>query len=103
MTKKLKQIHHVAYRYRDVSEAVSLDQRGLGMDLVLPIAEDHAPSIKLLDPYMYAFLAAASNYVLAFFQLPNSPPISFDANTPDWVQHIVFELEDIDCWLPRIL
>jgi glyoxylase I family protein len=32
--------------------------------------------------------------VLAFFELPNSPEMGFDGNTPDWVQHIAFELED---------
>jgi len=31
---------------------------------------------------------------LAFFELPKSPEMDRDHNTPEWVQHIAFELED---------
>jgi glyoxylase I family protein len=34
--------------------------------------------------------------VLAFFELPNSPDMGFDENTPDWVQHIAFELGSME-------
>jgi len=34
--------------------------------------------------------------VLAFFEIPNSPPMGRDENTPGWVQHIAFEVEDMD-------
>ena len=30
--------------------------------------------------------------VLAFFELPNAPPMGKDPNTPAWVQHIAFEV-----------
>lgn len=91
---KLKRIHHVAYRCRDAKETVDFYQRVLGMDFVLAIAEDRVPSTKAPDPYMHVFLDAGMGNVLAFFELPNSPQMSKDANTPDWVQHLAFELED---------
>ncbi|PLW68973.1 VOC family protein [Pseudohalioglobus lutimaris] len=96
---QLKRIHHVAYRCRDARETVGFYQRVLGMDFVLAIAEDQVPSTKAPDPYMHVFLDAGMGNVLAFFELPNSPDMGFDDNTPDWVQHIAFELEDWDALL----
>lgn len=93
---KLKRIHHVAYRCRDAKETVAFYQKVLGMDFVLAIAEDKVPSTKAPDPYMHVFLDAGMGNVLAFFELPNSPEMGSDSNTPDWVQHIAFELEDMD-------
>ena len=31
--------------------------------------------------------------VLAFFEIPNSPDMGFDPNTPRWVQHIAFKVD----------
>jgi glyoxylase I family protein len=91
----LKRIHHVAYRCRDARETVEFYQRVLGMDFVLAIAEDQVPSTKAPDPYMHVFLDAGMGNVLAFFELPNSPEMGVDPNTPDWVQHIAFEVDDM--------
>jgi catechol-2,3-dioxygenase len=33
--------------------------------------------------------------VLAFFELPNQPEMGRDQNTPDWVQHIAFEVDSL--------
>ena len=96
---KLKRIHHVAYRCRDAKQTVEFYQKVLGMDFVLAIAEDQVPSTKAPDPYMHVFLDAGMGNVLAFFELPNSPDMGFDGNTPDWVQHIAFELEDMQALL----
>jgi catechol 2,3-dioxygenase-like lactoylglutathione lyase family enzyme len=92
----LKRIHHVAYRCNDAKETVEFYQQVLGMDFVLAIAEDRVPSTKAPDPYMHVFLDAGMGNVLAFFELPNSPPMGRDANTPEWVQHIAFEVESMD-------
>ena len=37
-----------------------------------------------------------SGNILAFFELPNSPEMGRDTNTPDWVQHIAFRVETLD-------
>ena len=37
--------------------------------------------------------------VLAFFELPTQPDMGRDENTPAWVQHIAFEVEDYDALL----
>ena len=92
----LKRIHHVAYRCHDARETVEFYQRIMGMDFVLALAEDVVPSTKAPDPYMHVFLDAGMGNVLAFFELPNSPVMGRDHNTPDWVQHIAFELGDLN-------
>ncbi|MCH8174577.1 MAG: VOC family protein, partial [Proteobacteria bacterium] len=92
---KLKRIHHVAYRCNDAKETVEFYQRVLNMDFVLAIAEDRVPSTKAPDPYMHVFMDAGMGNVLAFFELPNSPQMDRDRNTPDWVQHIAFELDSM--------
>ncbi|MCP5179934.1 MAG: VOC family protein [Pseudomonadales bacterium] len=90
----LKGMHHVAYRCADAKETVRFYQQVLGMDFKLAIAEDHVPSTKAPDPYMHVFMDAGGGNVLAFFELPNSPPMGRDPNTPAWVQHIAFKVDD---------
>ena len=92
----IKRIHHVAYRCNDARETVEFYQRVLGMDFQLAIAEDQVPSTKEPDPYMHVFMDAGNGNVLAFFEVPNSPAMQKDPNTPEWVQHIAFEVENMD-------
>jgi catechol 2,3-dioxygenase-like lactoylglutathione lyase family enzyme len=88
----LQRIHHVAYRCLDAKKTVEWYRDHLGMDFVLAIAEDHVPSTHAPDPYMHVFLDAGGGNVLAFFELPNSPTMGRDRNTPEWVQHIAFKV-----------
>lgn len=92
----LSRIHHVAYRCNDAKETVEFYQKNLNMDFQLAIAEDQVPSTKAPDPYMHVFLDAGNGNVLAFFELPNSPRMGRDINTPEWVQHIAFEVTSMD-------
>ena len=91
----LQRIHHVAYRCKDAKQTVEWYQKHLGMDFVLAIAEDHVPSTHAPDPYMHVFLDAGGGNVLAFFELPNSPAMGRDENTPNWVQHIAFKVDSL--------
>ncbi|MGQ8365431.1 VOC family protein [Glaciecola sp. 1036] len=93
---KLSRIHHVAYRCKDAKQTVEFYQQMLNMDFQLAIAEDKVPSTQAPDPYMHVFLDAGNGNVLAFFELPNSPEMGKDENTPAWVQHIAFEVESMD-------
>jgi catechol 2,3-dioxygenase-like lactoylglutathione lyase family enzyme len=88
-------IHHVAYRCHDAKATVEWYRKHLQMEFVLAIAEDQVPSTGAPDPYMHVFLDAGRGNVLAFFELPNSPPMGRDANTPDWVQHIAFKVDSL--------
>ncbi|MBL4617418.1 MAG: VOC family protein [Robiginitomaculum sp.] len=99
MSIELKRIHHVAYRCHDAKETVEFYQKVLNMGFVLAIAEDEVPSTKAPDPYMHVFLDAGMGNILAFFEIPNSPKMGRDENTPKWVQHIAFEVESIEALL----
>jgi catechol 2,3-dioxygenase-like lactoylglutathione lyase family enzyme len=92
----IQRIHHVAYRCIDAKQTVDWYREKLGMDFVLAIAEDKVPSTGEPDPYMHVFLDAGAGNVLAFFELPNSPDMGKDPNTPEWVQHIAFEVASLD-------
>ena len=90
---KINRIHHVAYRCHDARATVEWYRKHLDMEFVLAIAEDRVPSTKAPDPYMHLFMDAGNGNILAFFEIPNSPPMGRDPNTPDWVQHIAFKVE----------
>ncbi len=90
---KIQQIHHVAYRCKDAKETVDFYKDVLDMEFLVAISEDKVPSTKEPDPYMHVFLDAGAGNILAFFEIPNSPPMGKDPNTPDWVQHIAFRLD----------
>ena len=95
----LRRIHHVAYRCRDAKETVEFYRDVLGMEFQLAIAENEVPSTGEPAPYMHVFLDAGMGNVLAFFELPNAPPMGRDEQTPEWVQHIAFEVGSFDVLL----
>lgn len=90
---KIDRIHHVAYRCHDAKATVEWYQKHLNMDFMLAFAENYVPSTHAPDPYMHIFLDAGQGNVLAFFELPNSPTMGRDEQTPAWVQHIAFKVE----------
>ena len=91
---KLARIHHVAYRCKDAKATVEWYERVLGMTYTTAFAEDHVPSTGAYDPYMHVFLDCGGGNVVAFFELPEQPEMGRDPNTPAWVQHLAFEVED---------
>jgi lactoylglutathione lyase len=93
---QIQKIHHVAYRCKDAKETVQWYEKHLGMKFVLAIAENEVPSTKAPDPYMHVFLDAGDGNILAFFELPNSPPMGRDENTPAWVQHLALKVATVD-------
>ena len=93
---QIRKVHHVAYRCIDAKQTVEWYVEHLGMDFILAIAENQVPSTKAPDPYMHVFLDAGQGNVLAFFELPASPPMDRDRNTPTWVQHLALEVGTVD-------
>jgi glyoxylase I family protein len=92
----LSRIHHVAYRCKDAKETVDWYARVMGMAFTSAFSEDYVPSTGAYDPYMHVFLDCGGGNVLAFFELPEQPEMSRDPNTPEWVQHIAFEVPNMD-------
>ncbi len=92
----LNKIHHVAYRCRDAKLTADWYAQMLGMRFTTAFSEDHVPSTGAYDPYMHIFLDCGGGNVIAFFELPHQPDMSRDLNTPEWVQHIAFQVNDFD-------
>jgi len=92
----IKGFHHVAYRCKDAKETVDFYTNVLGLGFQLAIAENEVPSTKEPDPYMHIFIDIGNDNVLAFFELPKSPDMGRDRNTPRWVQHIAMRMETVD-------
>lgn len=88
-----KRLHHVAYRCNDAQETVDFYTKVMGMPYAMAISEDRVPSTKEPDPYMHIFFDIGDGSFLAFFELPNAPPMGKDPNTPDWVQHLALQVE----------
>ena len=95
----VKQIHHVAYRCIDAKKTADFYKDVLNMDLTVCIAEDKVPSTKEPNPYMHIFLDAGMGNVLAFFEISGEKEMGRDLNTPKWVQHIAFELPNMEMLL----
>ena len=95
----VQRLHHVAYRCLDAKQTVEWYKKHLDMDFVLAIAEDQVPSTGAPDPYMHIFLDMGQGNVLAFFELPNSPTMGRDENTPKWVQHLAMKVDSVDTLL----
>ena len=95
----VQRLHHVAYRCIDAKQTVEWYKKHLDMDFVLAIAENQVPSTKAPDPYMHVFLDMGEGNVLAFFELPASPPMDRDNNTPSWVQHLAMKVDSVDTLL----
>lgn len=92
---KIQRMHHVAYRCNDAKETVDWYTKNLNMDFLVAIAEDKVPSTKAPDPYMHLFMDAGGGNILAFFEIPNSPKMGRDPNTPAWVQHLSMKVESV--------
>jgi catechol 2,3-dioxygenase-like lactoylglutathione lyase family enzyme len=87
-------VHHVAYRCKDAQQTVDFYNDVVGIPYALAVAEDRVPSTKENSPYMHLFFRLGDGSFLAFFELPESPPMGKDRNTPDWVQHIALKVPD---------
>jgi len=91
-----KSLHHVAYRCNNAQETVDFYTNVLEMPYAMAMSEDRVPSTHEPDPYMHIFFDIGDGTFLAFFEIPNSPPMGRDGNTPEWVQHLALRVEDED-------
>lgn len=95
----IQSVHHVAYRCKDAQETVDFYQNVVGLPYTLAVAEDRQPTTGEDTPYMHIFFQLGDGNFLAFFELPESPAMGKDPNTPAWVQHLAFNVADMDTLL----
>ncbi|RVU85620.1 VOC family protein [Leucothrix sargassi] len=92
-------LHHVAYRCKDAKETTEFYKKYMDLELTLSVAENKVPSTGVWSPHIHIFLEMGDGSSLAFFELPESPDMQLDQNTPDWVQHLALQVADMDTLL----
>ncbi len=89
-------LHHVAYRCKDAQATVEFYTQYLGLDYNMAVAENRVPSTQEFSPHIHIFFQMGDGSYLAFFELPESPEMALDRNTPDWVQHLALRVNDME-------
>ena len=97
----VKMLHHVAYRCNDAQETADFYTKLLGLEYYAAISEEEVPSTGEKCPYMHIFFAMKDGSCVAFFEVPQSPPMQKDPNTPEWVQHLALQVESREELLER--
>ena len=90
----IKSLHHVAYRCKDAKQTAEFYTKVLGLEYAMAMAEDRVPSTGEKSPYMHIFFRMDDGSYVAFFEVPESPPMGRDENTPAWVQHLALRVPD---------
>jgi len=89
---QLQGLHHVAYRCRDAKETTEFYRDVMGLDLDIALAENRVPSTGEWSPHIHIFFRMGDGSFLAFFEVPESPDMGLDPNTPEWVQHLALKV-----------
>ena len=95
----IKSLHHVAYRCKDAKKTADFYTRVLGLEYAMAVSEDRVPSTGEEHPYMHIFFRMDDGSYVAFFELPESPEMGRDGNTPLWVQHLALRVPDEETML----
>ena len=90
----IKSLHHVAYRCKDAKQTAEFYTRVLDLEYAMAVSEDRVPSTGEAHPYMHIFFRMDDGSFVAFFELPESPQMGRDGNTPLWVQHLALRVPD---------
>jgi catechol 2,3-dioxygenase-like lactoylglutathione lyase family enzyme len=93
-----KKLHHAAFRCRDARETVDFYTQVLGLRFTHAMGEDHVPSTGRYSPHVHIFFEMADGSHIAFFECPqdDGEPSGRDPQTPGWIQHFAFEVENVD-------
>ena len=99
-----KSLHHAAFRCKDAKETVEFYTNVLGLKFIHAMGEDHVPSTGAYSPHIHIFFQMEDGSCIAFFELPNDKGAHSgrDPETPGWVQHFAFRVQDMDTLLNRI-
>ncbi len=88
----LRGLHHVAYRCKDALATTEFYTNVLGLKYAHSVVSETYKGQRC--PYIHVFFKMADDSYIAFFELPESPEMGWDANTPRWVQHLSLRVDD---------
>ena len=91
----IQQLHHYAYRARDAEETRHFYEDILGLPMYHIIQSDHVPSTGEYCPYTHFFFRLQDGSFIAFFDLGDDQAALPSPNTPAWVNHIAFRVNNV--------
>jgi catechol 2,3-dioxygenase-like lactoylglutathione lyase family enzyme len=89
-----KKLHHAAFRCKDAVETTRFYTEVLGLKFAHAMGEDHVPSTGQYSPHVHIFFEMEDGSNIAFFECPRDPGHVKDMESPDWIQHFAFEVQD---------
>ena len=90
-----QKLHHAAFRCRDARETTTFYTEVLGLKFTHAMGEDHVPSTGRYSPHVHIFFEMEDGSNIAFFEVPQDPGNIKDMESPDWIQHFAFEVQDV--------
>jgi catechol 2,3-dioxygenase-like lactoylglutathione lyase family enzyme len=102
---KINGLYHFAFPCRDAEETRVFYEDVLGLPLVHCMMPAAVPSSGESTPYAHIFFEMGDGSYIAFFDLGRGEMPERSPNTPDWVQHLaleVDELEDLEVFKERL-
>ena len=93
---EVQKIHHIAFRCHSARDTADFYKRVLNMELLGAVSDNVVPSTREPHPYVSVLLDAGAGGILAFFEVADFGPIQRDPNTPSWLQHIAFQVKEMD-------
>lgn len=91
----IQQLHHYAHRARDAEETRHFYEDILGLPMYHIIQSDHVPSTGEYCPYTHFFFRLQDGSFIAFFDLGDDEAALPSPNTPPWVNHIAFRVNNL--------
>ena len=88
----VKSLHHAAFRCKNAKETAEFYTKGLGLKYSMAVSADTVLSTGEYSPHFHLFFEMEDKSCIAFFEVPESPEMGFDPNTPDWVQHFAMRV-----------
>lgn len=92
----VKSLHHVAYRCKSAKETAEFYTKALGLKYKMAVSADTVLSTGEYSPHFHLFFEMEDGSYVAFFEVPESPEMGFDPNTPDWVQHLALRVGSME-------
>ena len=95
----IQQLHHYAYRAKDAEETRHFYEDILGLPMYHIIQSDIVPSTGEYCPYTHFFFRLQDGSFIAFFDLGDDEAALPSPNTPLWVNHVAFRVNDVQALL----
>lgn len=95
----IQQLHHYAYRAKDAEETRHFYEDILGLPMYHIIQSDVVPSTGEYCPYTHFFFRLQDGSFIAFFDLGDDEAALPSPNTPLWVNHISFRVDNVQALL----